>query len=48
MGLFSLGTDRTPRDAPAGLVTVSRADPVCTIRINNAAHTNVFTRNLVA
>ena len=46
MGLFS---QRKPaRDAPAGLVTVSRSDPVTVIRVNNAAHTNVFTRSLVS
>ena len=48
MGFFSTGPAKQPRDAPTGLVTVSRADPVATIRINNAAHSNVLTRNLVA
>ena len=47
MDLFSRGT-KPSKDAPAGLVTVSRSDPVAIIRINNAAHLNVFTRNLVA
>ena len=46
MGLFH--TRKQTRDAPAGLVTVSRSDPVAIIRINNAAHTNVFTRSLVS
>ncbi len=47
MGLFS-GPAKPSTGAPAGLVTVSRTDPVATIRINNAAHKNVFTSGLTA
>ena len=47
MGLFS-GSAKHSKGAPAGLVTVSRSDPIATVRINNAAHDNVFTSKLVA
>ena len=46
MGLFK--QRRHVRDTPSGLVTVSRSDPIAIIRINNAAHTNVLTKNLVS
>ncbi len=42
-----MGAKTQKRGAPAGLVTVSRDDPTAIVRINNAAHANVFTTNVV-
>ena len=40
-------SNRAGRDAPVGLVTTAISECIATIRINNAAHTNVLTNNLV-
>lgn len=45
MGLFN--TNKPTADTPTGLVTTSKSDSIAMIRINNAAHSNVFTRNMV-
>lgn len=46
VGPFRRKQSKSDGGAPTGLVTVSRADPIATIRINNAPHKNVFTTNL--
>ena len=48
MGLLSRKSSKSGGDAPSGLVTTSITERVAVIRINNAAHTNVFTSNLVS
>lgn len=48
MGLIPRKTTKSDTKAPTGLVTTSISAPIAIIRINNAAHMNVLTSNLVA
>lgn len=46
MGLLGRKQPKDDAGTPVGLVTISKAGPVATIRINNAAHRNVMTSGL--
>lgn len=42
------GKQDTSDAIPTGVVTISKSKPYCTIRINNAAHSNVLNRDVIS